>query len=137
MIPLYDHAYKERPEHRLSPLAERITRGLYQSGFANIGVAIDGDELWVEATNDKYYYSTRAIGVALRVINNIAPENIRKVHLVLTENGIPVVEFVTFREDLMAFYNEKLTVNELLRLSEMKTDVSENLDIRKKASEVF
>lgn len=137
LIPIYDRPYKERPEHQVSPLADRITRGLYQSGFANIGIAIDGDELWVEAENDKYYYSTRAIGVALKVINNIAPENIRKIHLVLAENGIPIIEFVTFREDLNAFYGEKLTVNEFLRLSEMKTDISESLNVEKKQRKFF
>jgi hypothetical protein len=113
-------------------LAERIIRGLYESGFANIGVIIDGDELKIEATNNKYYYTPKAIGVALRVINNIAPDNIRKINFVLTENGIPVVEFVTFREDVKTFYSEKLTVNEFLHISEIKTDISENLDIEKK-----
>ena len=28
MIPLYDHPYREKPEHRLSPVEERIARGL-------------------------------------------------------------------------------------------------------------
>jgi len=137
LIPIYDHPYKERPQHQLSPLAERITRGLYQSGFVNIGVAVEDDELQVEAANDKYYYSTRAIGVALRVIHDIDPENIRKIRFILTENGIPVVEFVTLREDLKTFYDEKLTVNEFLRLSEMKTDISESSDIDKKHRKFF
>jgi len=137
LIPLYDRPYREKPEHQLSPLAERIIRGLYESGFANIGVIIDGDELKVEATNNKYYYTPRAIGAALRVINNIAPDNIRKINFILTENGIPILEFVTFREDVKTFYSEKLTTNEFLHVSEMKTDISENLDIEKKHRQYF
>jgi Exopolysaccharide biosynthesis protein YbjH len=137
LIPIYDHPYKERPGYQRNPLDQRIARGLYQSGFANIGVAIYGDELWVEAENDKYYYSTRAIGAALRVINDIAPDNIRKIHLILTENGIGVLEFVTSREDLNIFYGEKITVNQFLHLSEIKTDISEGLNIEKKYQKFF
>jgi len=140
LVPIYDHPYQERPEHKLNPLEERITRGLYQSGFVNIGVAVDGDELWVEAANDKYYYPARAIGVALRVINAMAPENIRKINLILTENGIPVIKFVAYRGDLTAFYSEKLTVNELLRVSEIRTDItdiSEILSFEKKHRKFF
>ena len=137
LVPLYDHPYKEKPEYRLSPLAERITKGLYQSGFVDISIVINGDELWVEAGNGKYYYSTKAIGIALRIINNMAPDDIRKIHLVLTDNGIPIIEFVSFREDLKTFYGEQLTVNEFFRLSEIKTDISENLDVEKKHREFF
>jgi hypothetical protein len=137
LIPIYDHPYEESPEYRLSPIERRITRGLHQSGFVNIGVAVEGDELHVEAANDKYYYSTRAIGVALRVIHDLAPGTIRKLRFVLTENGIPVVQYVTRREDLKIFYDEKITVNEFLMLSEMNTGIWESSAIHKAHRKYF
>jgi hypothetical protein len=151
MIPIFDLPYKEKPELYLSPLTERITRALYESGFSDIGVVRKGDELWIEAANGKYYYNMKAIGVALRAINQVLAKTppgpplgkggqaadlekgeIRKVHLVLTENGVPTVAFETHPEDLAAFEAEQLTLNEFLYVSQIKTDVWETPASRKR-----
>ena len=124
-IPIYDRPYRERPEQRSDPLTERIALALYRSGFMDIGIVMDGEDLWIKAENIKYYYQPRAIGVVLRAINEILPPSIRRVHLVLTNNGIPLVEFVTLRGDMALFYEEKLTLNEFFSLSEMNTEGSQ------------
>jgi len=124
LVPIYDHPYKEKPKYKLNPLSVRIARALYASGFSNIGVEERGNELWVDAQNDKYYYSTRAIGVALSILTEMTPENIREIHLILKTNGIPIVEFVTIKEDLVDLFCKKLTLNEFFYLSEINTDIS-------------
>lgn len=123
-VPIYDHPYRESRNYKLDPLRNRIVRALYASGFSDIGVEERGDELWVDAQNDKYYYSTRAIGVALSILREMVPENIREIHLILKTNSIPFVEFVTIKEDLVDLFCEKLTLNEFFYLSEINTDIS-------------
>ncbi|MBI5049931.1 MAG: YjbH domain-containing protein [Nitrospirae bacterium] len=137
LIPVYDKPYREEPDEKLSPLSERITKALYSSGFSEIGVAFDGDDLWIEVQNDRYYFTTKAIGVILRVIADIKPERIIKIHIVLKENGIPVVEFITTKEDAMDLYSEKLTFNEFFLLSEIRTDVSEMPDVLQRHKKLF
>jgi hypothetical protein len=131
LIPIYDASYKEKPDLRLNPLEERITEALYKSGFSDIGIMSIGEELWIDASNDKYYYNMKALGVALRILSQIVPKDIRKIHLILTENGIPIWEFAVETEDLKAFYAEQLTVDEFFYVSNIRTDVWETPNSRK------
>ena len=123
-VPIYDHPYRERQNYRSDPLHDRIVRALYASGFSDIGVEEIGDELWVDAQNAKYYYSPRAIGVALSILADMASENISEIHLILKTNGIPIVEFMATREDVVDLFSKKLTLNEFLYLSEINTDTN-------------
>lgn len=125
LVPLYDPVYREGTAQRLQPLEERIALALYRSGFMDIGVVQDGDVLLIEAENDKYFYPPRAIGVALRTLNEIAPPSIRRIRLVLLNNGVPLTAFDALRSDIGLFEEEKITVNEFLRLSGFETDLSE------------
>jgi opacity protein-like surface antigen len=128
LIPLYDHPYKEKPEHRLHPLEGRIAMGLEASGFSDIVVRKEGAELWIEAQNVKYYYSPRAIGVMLRIVAEIVPVEVKTLHLTLTKRGIPMVAIIAERGDIALFAEEKLTAGEFLSLTGgMKTDDAEPL----------
>lgn len=134
-IPIYDHPYQEKPELSMTLFRERIARALYESGFSNIGVKISGGALWIEAANNKYYYNMKAVGVALRAINQIVTKmtgrEFDRIHLIITDNGVPALEFVTTVDDLKAFYAEELTANEFTYLTETKTAVSESLRVEK------
>ncbi|MEA2014610.1 MAG: YjbH domain-containing protein, partial [Thermodesulfobacteriota bacterium] len=125
MIPVYDHPYREKPEYRSTPLSERIARALYASGFSDIGVNKREDELWIDAQNDRYYYTPRAIGIILAIVADIVPDDIHDIHLILKDNGIPVAAFVTTREDVVDLYAEKLTFGEFFYLSDIGTDITE------------
>jgi hypothetical protein len=138
MIPLYDHPYKEKPEYRMNPLEARITQGLAASGFSDIIVRKDGDALAVEARNDRYYYTPRALAVMLRVVAEMAPVEVREIRLILSENGIPLVAMTTAREDAALFLADKLTAGEFLglgrgigALSPFSTDVTQSLPGKK------
>jgi hypothetical protein len=132
LVPIYDHPYKEKAERRSNPLRDRIAAALYESGFMDIGVTLDGDDLRVEAENDKYYYQPRAISVALRALNDIAPPTVRRIHLTLTANRIPLVTFTSGRDDVALFFEEKLTVNEFYHISGLTTDVRETVSTVRK-----
>jgi hypothetical protein len=124
LVPIYDPAYRETPAQRPKPLEERIARALYESGFMDVGVIQNGDDLLIEAENDKYFFQPRAIGVALRTLNEIVPPSIRRVRLVLLNNGIPLTAFDVLRSDIGLFEEEMITVNEFLKLSGFETDLS-------------
>lgn len=140
-VPIYDHPYREKPELSTFPLGERITRALNESGFSNIGVKQDGEILWVEAANNKYYYNMKAVGMALRAIGRILQKNsgqdFRRLHLIITDNDIPLVEFVTSIDDLKSYYAEELRAHEFLYLSKIKTDIWENVDVTKNRRRYF
>jgi hypothetical protein len=123
LVPLYDHPYKEKREDKTSSLHKRLVKALYESGFSNIGIDSQEKDLWISAQNDTYFYSTRAIGVILKIVDDIAPLDIRQVKIVLTNDQIPVVQFSTTRLDIREVYQEKLTSNEFLFLSKIDTDV--------------
>lgn len=134
LVPIYDHPYREKSELSMVLLGERITRALYESGFSNIGIKKDGDTLWIEADNSKYYYNMKAVGVALRAINQIVQKSsgqeFGKLHFILTDNGIPVLKFVSTIDDIRAYYAEELHLHEFLYLSEINTDISKTLNVR-------
>jgi len=128
ILPVYDPPYREDPEFAAQPAAARIERALYASGFSDIGVLMEGDALWVEAQNDKYYFSTKAIERILSAVIDRVPDTVEKIHVILTENGIPQIEFITLRADVRDFQHEKLTVHEFFYLSNLKTDISKGLN---------
>ena len=134
MLPLYEKIYIESPELRPGPLARRIIVALRESGFSNIGVTIGGGDLRIEAQNDQYYYMPKALAKMLSLLKDILDRgegrDISDVHILLSDNGIPVLAFDTTREDIALLYEEKYTLGEFLYASKTRTDVTENLPVR-------
>jgi hypothetical protein len=137
LLPIYDPQYREDPAFAQNPLHERIERALRASGFSDIGVMATGDELWVEAQNDKYYFDTKAIDTILRVLVPLVPAATDRIHIILTENGIPQIAFHTARADGEDFLNDRLSVHELYHLADVRTDRSRPLDVQKKYTKRF
>lgn len=137
LIPIYDRPYRERPEYRLDPLAKRITRALHDSGFSNIGVREEGDELWVDAENDKYYYTPRAMEVVLKIVSGLMPAHIQDIHLILSNNGIPILALTTTKEDMEEYYGERLTSSQFYYLANIHTDAYEPLKVKKEYKRYF
>lgn len=133
MVPLYDVPYRERLEARHMPLKFRIVEALEKSGFSGTGIVLEGSDLWIETQNDKYYYTPRAIGMALKAIHEVLKDNptVKYIHLILSENDIPIVKFETSLEDLKEYINEHLTTGEFLYLSQMDTTIHKNLNVKK------
>lgn len=129
LLPVYDPPYKEKKKDKENPLSERLEKALYESGFSNIGISIEGRDVIIVAQNDKYFYTTRAIGVILKILNDIAPERTGRVDIILTSNGIPILKYTTTKLDIDEFYAEKLKPGEFAYLSKLKTDVSWTPDV--------
>ena len=127
LIPIYDAPYREEPAARMSPLEGRIATALEHSGFSNISVAVDGDDLWIEAGNDHWFFPTRAVGVVMRIVDETCPDTVNGVSITLTENRIPVSRFSATRSDIGEWRSERLTAGQLICLSRLETDVYENL----------
>jgi opacity protein-like surface antigen len=130
IIPIYDPVYREVPSSGRGPVPERMTRALFYSGFSDIRVEMEGDELWITAQNDRYYYSTKAIGVIMNIIITTAPEDIEKVHIILKENGIAQYELSSVMADMSDLYAGKLGVREFLYLSEVSPETAGDRDIQ-------
>jgi hypothetical protein len=123
--PIYDPPYKEKKEDSANPLTQRLTEALHQSGFSSIGVVMDNNDLWIQVKNDRYYYNTKAIGVIARLVAEIIPPYFQTIHIVLTENEIPLLEFTTTRYDIAEWYAERLTPGEFFFLSKIDTAIRE------------
>jgi len=135
--PIFDLPYKEKKEEAANPLAERISKGLYASGFSDIGVKRVDNEIWVQATNEKYLFSARALGVMLKVLDQILPRDIEKVNIYLTDRGIPVIAFTTARDDLALFEEETLKIGDYWPLAELNTNVYELPEMSPKHKQYF
>ena len=138
IMPIYDKPYVEKPQRKSDSLNDRLTEALHESGFSDIGVKLDGNELWIEAQNEKYFYNTRALGVILKILYDLRPARVNKINITLHDNGIPLIQLNTTLIDIYELFNEKLTLREFLRLSEMKTlDVDKYPDIKKRHKKIF
>ncbi len=126
LVPIYDRPYREGAKDRNAPICERVTRGLAMSGFSDIAVYTGGgDTLTIEAQNDKYFYSTRAIGVILKVLAGILPRDIGGIDIILHRNGVPLLKFSTTLPDIVDLQRERMELWEFYLVSRMDTTVSE------------
>jgi len=124
LLPIYDPPYKEKKKDRENPLAARLEKALHESGFSNIGISIQGKDIIIEAQNDKYFYTPRAIGVILKILKDISPDNTEQIDIILTNNKIPIIKYKTTKIDIDEFFEEKLSPGEFFYLSKLTTDVT-------------
>jgi len=137
LLPIFDPPYKEKPMDRVNPLSARIEKALNASGFKNIGVSMEGNDLIITAENDKYLYTTRAIGVILSILKDIAPKDTEKIDIILTSNNVPILKYTTTKKDIDDLYAERLKPFEFLHLSKIKTDTSWVPDIPLRYKKTF
>jgi hypothetical protein len=105
-----------------------LTKALHASGFSDIAVMEKGDDLWIEAQNEKYFHDTRALRVIMGVVNRLAHADINTIHIILKEKGIPSFEFTTTRADIYEMEEKRLTPGELHYLSTMNPSVTDTID---------
>jgi hypothetical protein len=125
LLPIYDPPYREPPSLLKDSLPGRIARALLESGFSDIGVDTDGVTLRIEAQNDRYYFNARAIEVILHLLAARMPENIDYVRILIKENGIPMVEFVTTAHGLSGVHAGEIRRDRFLEFSTFRTEESE------------
>jgi hypothetical protein len=125
IIPIWDKPYREKPGDRTRPLCERVTYALAMSGFSDIVVHVsDAGTLTIEVQNDKYFYSTRAIGVIVKLLADILPGDIGNIDIILHRNGIPLLKFATTLPDIIDLKRDRMELWEFYLVSRMDTTVS-------------
>lgn len=125
IIPIYDKPYRERQEDRNGPISERVTAALHGSGFSDIVVYVgNGGTMVIEAQNNTYFYSTRAVGVILKLLGEMLPVDIEMVRIILHKGGIPQFEFAASREDILDLQHERMELWEFCLLSRIDTSAN-------------
>lgn len=124
LLPIYNLMYAEGPGVGGGTYIDRLTDLLYRAGFSNLTIRAEKDELYIEAQNEKYFYSPGAIRMILHVADSLSPDYIKRYSVLLSENGIPQLSFVASREDFNDFLEERLSDSEFLSLSEIRTDLA-------------
>jgi hypothetical protein len=122
-LPIYDPPYMEKPLYRQAPEDERIARALSETGFTDIGVAREGDDLWIVAENDRYYYSANAVGAILETFDKLLPLQTGRINIILKHRGIPVLMFATQGRDLRYYLDEEIRLRDYLTLTEITPDI--------------
>jgi hypothetical protein len=125
LLPIHDPAWRERPEFREHPLTERLVRGLAASGFSGIRVDMEGGVLRIAAQNDRWFFTPRAVAAALDVLAPMLPEEVRRVRIAVTENGIPVAAFEAAADDVRAFYAGEVSRDRFLERARLTAETGE------------
>jgi hypothetical protein len=130
MVPIRDHIV-EYPyvDQSMGSFETKLAEALNKSGFSNIRIKLKNENLWVEAQNDIYFYTPKAIEVISQIISSIKDKDkkIKKVHIIISQNNIPIVEFNTTKQDIDDYYNDKLKKWQFLYLAKLNTDVYKNI----------
>lgn len=124
VVPIYDPPWRETPADRKNPLEDRIAAALLSSGFSDVGIAFDGVVLRVEAQNDRYLFTARAVAVILEVLAQTDPERIEYVQILLKENGIPSAAFATTGHGIAALRAGEIGREPFLDASRFRTDAA-------------
>jgi len=126
-VPIYDAPWREKPADRGRSLEDRIAAGLSASGFSDIGVASDRITLRVEAQNDRYFFTPRAIEEVLSILARTGTGHAEYLRVVVKENGIPLVELVTTGPAVDDLAAGTISLPGILDISAFRTDVRETL----------
>lgn len=127
MIPIYDPPYREFSDLALQPIERRIVFALGYSGFSSIGIVLEGGKLTIDLQNNKYFYSSRAVTVALESIApllrdyNSAGNRIDQITLIMKQNGVPLYSYRTMAEDLQEYSAERLSYGDFYSLGTTDT----------------
>ena len=122
LLPVYDRPYREPERLRWNPLADRIAAALHETGFSDIGVEADGFTLRVDAENNRYFFTPRAVEVILDDIAPLLPPGYEYVRIRIKENGIPVTEFITTGPALAELREGRFSPGRLFALSTFRSD---------------
>jgi len=124
-VPIYDAPYRERPADHSRRLEDRIAAAFDASGFSDIGVASDGLTLRVEAQNDRYFFTPRAVDEALSILARTGRGNAQYVRVTIKDNGIPLAELVTTGAAVDDLAAGVMSLRRLFEVSTFRTDESE------------
>jgi hypothetical protein len=121
ILPIYDPPYREPEPLRRNPIADRIAAALQATGFSDIGVEGDDFSLRIDAENDRYFFTPSAVEALLDAIAPIVPAGYDYVRVLIKENGIPMVEFITTTAALEGLREGRISRDRFFTLSAFRT----------------
>jgi hypothetical protein len=121
ILPIYDPPYREPEPLRRNPIADRIAAALQATGFSDIGVEGDDFSLRIDAENDRYFFTPSAVEALLDAIAPIVPTGYDYVRVLIKENGIPMVEFITTTAALEGLREGRISRDRFFELSAFRT----------------
>jgi len=121
-IPIYEHPYREAAERTSSLFEERLVYALEAYGFRNIGVCQQGTEFWVDVENEAYFFTPKALKTIVTFISDKLPPDVEQVHIVLKQNGIPLVHLKTTKNSFDYFNKGALSIQRFLHIAEISTE---------------
>jgi hypothetical protein len=124
LVPIYDQPYREPAGRLAEPAFARIAAALGESGFSDIGVETDGLTLLIEAQNDRYFFTPRAVQAVLDILPGRIPGNVEYVNILLKENGIPIAEFATTAHGIKALQEGEIAPSNFMEFSAFKTEAT-------------
>lgn len=106
---------------------ETIRQFLQEEGFSDVKVTISEDlrRLYVEYENTRYLSQIKGLGRVLRVVVCQVPSDVERVHVVIKSSGIPMVEVSVCPDDFINFLNGKISSEEMMNRTEIKSRVSQ------------
>jgi hypothetical protein len=125
LVPIYDKPSTARPQEGPLSMDEQVALALKGQGFSDIAIDRDGEGLLVQAQNDRYFYSMRALGVILKTITPFLHDFPEQVRIILTDVGIPLFEVRTTRADILDLTAGRITPGEFFYVSHVSTGVSD------------
>lgn len=122
LIPMFNTEYIEAKDHKAGNWMDRIEVALLRSGVGDLGIKVEGKELYISMSNYTYFYNVKALLIALRTIGPMIPEDIEDVIIIFNDNDIPLFSFHTKRFDIIDYRDGRLSVAEFFRLSRFETE---------------
>ncbi|WP_112310542.1 YjbH domain-containing protein [Pseudogemmobacter bohemicus] len=105
----------------------RLSRDLGREGLDLEGLEARGTLLRVNIRNNRYAIAAQAVGRAARVMSRIAPAEVSRFEIILSQNGMPVTSVTVQRSDLeeLEFHT---VAPDLLRVNTVITDTRDPLN---------
>jgi hypothetical protein len=122
ILPIHDPPYREPEPLRAQPFADRIAAALHATGFSDIGVEGDGFTLRIDAENDRYFFTPNAVEALIDAIAPIIPPGYDYLRILLKQNGIPQVAFITRVPALEAARDGQIAEGRFFDLSTFRTE---------------
>jgi hypothetical protein len=107
-----------------------VATNLAREGIRLEGFEATGNTLSVSIRNEGYARASQATGRTARILTRIAPQNINRFRVVLSENGIPVTSVLLNRSDLETLEFDQ-EAPDLLRSGTVIADQTQRLGFSK------
>ncbi len=121
LLPISVKPYREAPNVKEKPLEERIRVCLFEIGFIDIGVRIEGATIFIDVENNTYFYLPKALHMIATNIYPLLPPHVENVIIVFKESGLPVLQVETKRDDIGFYLRNEINLFDFISICKVST----------------